>query len=176
MEVLKTISIVVGIIVTVTGVIIAIKNYKLNKESKERKKPNLDLYISNSFVINYNEFRIYGVLLLISNAKDVDNSVKDIKLIINCKKKEGPRSILKFEHNHKLANYINNKNINVLKISDGIPAHYNKAGWVLFKVNKVLLEDYFIDFYNILVTDVHGLVNKIEPIIFKEVVDEERLE
>lgn len=176
MEVLKIISIVVGIIVAVTGVILKIKNYKLSKDSAEMKKPNLNLYISNSFVKIYDDFRIYGVLLFISNAKDVDNSIKNIDLIINCKKKEGIQSILKFEHNYTLKNYINNEDINVLKVSDAIPAHYNKAGWVLFKVNKILLEDYFIDFYDILVTDTHGVENRVEPIIFKEVVDEERLE
>ncbi|WP_459839833.1 hypothetical protein [Halanaerocella petrolearia] len=180
---LKTISIIAGIIFGFVGMIIGIitliikiKEYISNKKVKEKQKPDLDLNIENLFAKNMDDFKIYAVRLAISNPKDIDNSIQDIHLLISCKKRQGVDSVLKLDHKIELKNFLENNDINVLKSSDEIPAHNNISGWVFFKVNKELLEDYIIDFYNILITDVHGLENKIEPIIFKEGVDETKLE
>ena len=172
-----------SLVVAWIAALIAYKSYVIAKHSlliaEEQafgRRPSLIPYLVDGFASvkkNAGE-KIYTFSILLTNRSDNDNAIAEIEFFLTYYRPSQPLASLLLPHNSQLKTPLNIKQDNVLTIPLEVSAHQTVAGWVMFECDKIP-DDIIIDSYQIRITDSNGLHSKLQPIIIKEVVNENEM-
>jgi hypothetical protein len=155
---------------------IAKRSLRLSEEQAKARLPNLVPYLLDGLVrtVNESKKRIYAFSLSLSNRSDSDNSLSALELRIIYNHENGVSSNILMPHDFKLAQDFGLEGSDPFIIPTNINAHGTIAGWAFFKIDNSILRDVIIDKYEIRFLDAHGKESSVEPIILREIIDEEK--
>jgi|HubBroStandDraft_6_1064221.scaffolds.fasta_scaffold128850_2 hypothetical protein len=145
---------------------------RLAEAQEHRRRPNLTVYLAESFYKAKQRSRLLGFCVSVSNLSDADDSIAKIELQINYTTSNGMCMALRIPSDAKLVRELGFKESSVLIPPVRIDSHQTVAGWVLFELKEALLEDRKLETYVLLFQDTHGAVSKLEQAIIRERVDE----
>lgn len=153
------------------------RSLQLALVQEERRKPKLIPYLFGAYYkpAPLDKYSVYAFSISISNPSDIDNAIAFLELQIRYTLPEGTEMTLKVPHDPKLSTNFNDVEHVHFTISESIGAHQMIAGWAFFNIDNRLLIDFDIDSYKIVITDSHGVLNHLEPIIVREFVDEKEM-
>lgn len=156
---------------------IAQRSLRLSEEQANARLPNLVPYLMDGLVRRFDERekRLYAFSLSLSNRSDSDNSLSALELRIIYTRKNSVSCNMLLPHDSNLTQDFGLKGAEPITIPTHINAHGTIAGWAFFEIDNSLLRQADINKYEIRLLDAHGKESSIEPIILREILDEESL-
>lgn len=153
------------------------RSFQLAELQETKRQPKLVPYLSGAYYkpAPLDKNTIYAFSLSISNPSDIDNAIAFLELQVTYTIPEDTIMSLKVPHDPRLStNFSDNEHVH-FTIPERIGAHQTIAGWVFFKIDNTLITNFDINSYKLVVTDSHGIVSHLEPIIVSEFIDEEEM-
>ncbi len=147
--------------------------YSLAIEQDQRHRPSLELYLVEAYIrrIDKSEERLFVFHLMVTNKSASKNSIKDLKLIIDHKRKYGPLSNVSIPHDPELNSKLN-ENKDPFKIPFLIEAYSATGGIAIFRVPDDLLSGSRVESYMIKIVDNKDFESAVEAILLQEKNDE----
>ena len=155
--------------------IIAKRSLRLSKEQAKARLPNLVPYLIDGLARRLDErkTKLYAFSLSLSNRSDSDNSLSIIELRFFFTRSSGISSNIIIPHNSNLSENLGLEGTEPLIIPVHISAHGTVTGWAFFEIDESIINDVSIERYEIRLIDAHGNEINLEPVILREVIDEE---
>lgn len=156
---------------------IAQRSFRLSEDQANSRLPNIVTYLMDGMVRRFDESekRLYAFSISLSNRSDSDNSLSALELrMIYTVENSVPSNVL-LPHTPNLSHNFGLKGAKPITIPIHINAHGTIAGWAFFEIDNSLLKQATINKYEIRFLDAHGKESSIEPIILREIFDEESL-
>ena len=148
---------------------IAKQAYDLASEQDRRHRPSLDLYLVDSYIerIEESDERIFVFRLMITNKSASKNSIKDIQLLIEYQRGDGPLSNVSIPHNPDLRKTVK-ENENPLEIPLFIDSYSVIGGSAIFNVPNEMIRGSSVETYMVTIIDNRGHATELEAILLQE--------
>lgn len=152
---------------------IAKQAYSLAIEQDQRHRPSLELYLVEAYIrrIDLSDERLFVFHLMVTNKSASKNSIKDLQLLIEHQRKEGPLSNVSIPHDPELNSRLN-ENKDPFKIPFLIEAYSATGGIAIFRVPDDLLSGSRVESYVIKIIDNKNYESAVEAILLQEKNDE----
>jgi hypothetical protein len=151
----------------------ASRRLRLDESIAVLRKPRLIPYFGEGYckkLRNLNKWA-YVFRILINNPTDVSNSISRIELQVGYTTPSHDYMSVKLPH----VNCNSDGNVDTLITPATIPAHGTIAGSVVFYLDAQLVSRGRIDDFRILITDAHEEIAALEPVIIRDLIDEEEV-
>lgn len=151
----------------------AARAFQLSNSQEERRRPQLVPYLADGYVRRRDREtgRVYAISLSVSNPTDSDNAVARVELQVRYTTQQHVQLTLKLPHDESLRAELNRPDLSTLTPPVRVNAHGTVAGWVFFGLTQAIIGDGVIEGYKVLLTDSHGAVSQVAPIIMRELAD-----
>ncbi len=167
-----------ALILSLWSVLLSKRAVRLAEIEHENRKPSFILYLQDS-LIRYSTpkepFRVYGLLLSISNTSDSDNSLSTIDLFITLSQKSETILTLKIPLDANLGDFVPN-NSSVLTVPLRIDAHQTVVGWCFFRLADTASANAEVEVSRLVVKDAQGNKTEIEHTLFIPFLTRDELE
>ena len=120
--------------------------------------------------------RLYVFRVMVTNKSDRPNSLKEIHLVIEHLRSQGPPSNVAVPHNPNLAAYLAGSAPEILRVPYPIPGRGVVGGVAVFKVPGEILSESRVESYTLRVTDSYSRPTELEAILLREYGDDEPVE
>jgi hypothetical protein len=146
------------------------EQFKLVLGHEARLRPSLSLYVVDARIRRAREqaLRIFVFQLLVSNLSDAVNSLREVRLVIEYSRGQGPLSNVAVPHKLDLAPLLAGVKIPPIQVPHEIAAGTALAGVALFEVPDDLLGDARVEAYSLILVDIFGHETSAEALLLKE--------
>ena len=118
--------------------------------------------------------RFYAILLSVSNTSDSDNSIALIELYVTLSTGSNSPITIKIPHVNKPIKYFP-KSASVITVPTKLGAHLTLTGWCYFRLSRKLNAKATITRHQLVITDTHGNISQVEPLIFTPLLTRDEL-
>lgn len=156
----------------------ASRRLRLDESIAMSRKPRLIPYFGEGYckkLRNLNKWA-YVFRILINNPTDVSNSISRIELQVGYTTPSHDYMSVKLPHVNCNSDDVFTDNADTLITPATIPAHGTIAGSIVFYLDEQLVSRGRIDDFRILITDVHEEIAALEPVIIRDLIDEEEVD
>lgn len=138
--------------------------------SQQSTSEPLGLYIVDSHIRKLvpSESRLYLFRVMVTNKSSMNNSLKDLQLVIEYKRQQGPLSNIAISHNPDFAADLSETPKDLLRVPCQIAPHTVLGGVALFKVPEAQLRDCRIESYTLKSIDSNDLETELEVVLLQE--------
>lgn len=149
--------------------------YSLAVAEQRRTESALELYLADSLVVHRakDNRRIYLFSLVITNPSLAANSIKEVRLSLECSQPDRPPSNMVVRHDSNVADSVDLGKAEVLRIPGPIAAGGTVSGVAVFPVANVHFGGGAVESYTIIVLDARDRQASCQPILLKEMGDED---
>ena len=145
---------------------IARRALKISERREARRTPQFDIYVNDSglWVNKLKAVREYGVYLRIANPSDLQTAVVFAELHVSYLVDDHPATVkIPTVSPPQLASDINSMELpRTIRANDAI------SGWLIFLVPEALLGEVYIQRYDLVVHDVHGVIESVQIAVFPD--------
>lgn len=169
----KTLS-VAGFCVAVVSLYFTWQNRRLVLAQEERRFPCLLPTLVHGYYRDgeASRGRIYAFRLTVANPTDSNNAIATAELSITYLTLDRLQMTMKLQANEPAAKSFMKDQEEVLAIPSAISAHNAVSGWLRFHVPTAMLTNRDIEGYRLTLTDPHGEMASIVPLLVQEYRDE----
>jgi hypothetical protein len=150
---------------------------RLSELQEERRSPQLRPYLSEGYckILRYHQVHAYAFSISLGNPSDIDNALVRAELRIGYTSSNKAYIAVKVPTDDTIAEQLGLDSASILHLPARIDAHQTLAGWLVFRVADDLLATGQIEDYCILFTDTHDAATTLEPVIVRDLIDEEEV-
>lgn len=164
---------IAGLTLSIINTVYGYRSRKLSQEQHDLTLPNLISKFSIAYSFDTEDKqRIYSFKISIDNRSRLQNSISFSELLIETKNQEGliipirvPNTARKFEKPDVLEG-------TNLEIPTTFAPYETKVGWLNFPVPHKALDAKEVIGVSVIVTDTHGKVTALSPLLITEYVNE----
>lgn len=160
-------------------------SYRLSKRSlsisesqHQRSIPDVSLYLNEGFTktSETKEYRYYVFSVTATNKSTENNSLVKVEMIVLCSNEEGFISKIVIPHDPTLVSEIGMPSLTTLPTKVVLMSSSAESGWLLFKIDRKVLNNKKIDGYKLLFSDSNDNIFELEPIIVREIHKSDEVE
>jgi hypothetical protein len=156
----------------------ASRRLRLDESIAMSRKPRLTPYFGEGYCKKLRNLSkwAYVFRILINNPTDISNSISRIELQIGYTTPSHDYMSVKLPHVNRNSDDVLTDKSDALILPATIPAHGTIAGSVVFYLDEQLVSRWRIDDFRILITDAHEEIAVLEPVIIRDLIDEEEVD
>ncbi len=143
--------------------------YRLTLEQDLRHRPSLELYLVSAYILRLNESRdrLYVFHTRVTNKSYSGNSIKEMQLVIECDREQGPPSNFAIPHDFTLAEHLSSEE-DLFDVPCELGAHTILERTALFLLQDDLLRNSRIASYALRIIDTYGNKTDLVTIFLQE--------
>lgn len=161
---------IVGVFIALTSLFISWQNRALTLKQESRRQPRLLPTLLQAFYKSEGEGtgRTYALEITVANPTDNNNAIAGAELSISYRKTDGVQMTMKLRANEpKVTKFVEGQG-EMLSVPAPVNAHGAASGWLYFHVPSAMLAGRDIDTYRLALTDPHGEIVGLVPILIQE--------
>lgn len=165
----KLISIA-GLLISLFSLYFTAQNRRLILSQERRRQPRLLATLVHCYFHDdeAGAGRSYAFLITVTNPTDANNTIAYAELSIGYSTVEVSRMIMKLRANEGPDKFYLKGRGEPIAVPAAIAAHGAISGWLHFYVPAAALTNRQIDYYRLTLTDPHGEVAAVDPILIEE--------
>jgi hypothetical protein len=149
-------------------------NRQLSLAQEKRRLPRLIASLVHGYFQNRPDTsgRVYAFRVTISNPTDNNNAIAEAELSITYLTVDRTQMTMKIRANETLAQSFVRDQEQTLTVPVTIAAHSAVSGWLRFHLPAPMLADRVLESHHLVLTDPHGEITSVSPILVQEYRDE----
>ncbi len=164
----------IAIILSIRSNYIAKKSYKLSEIDFKNRQSSFNIYLNDSYTLKIENKKFILIHLSVINKSDSKNSF-NAKLQIDFTLKNNEKSTLYFDHLPNKKDKLNKSNFTFFERNINLNEKETSTNWLIFETPLTLYKENDIETYTVIIEDQKKKIKKVNTLLFKELIDENRL-